>query len=275
MASVDRDGLTVTYSRTGAGPAVVLVQGVGVIGNGWAPQAESLASRFTVITLDNRGIGRSTLDDRPLTIEDMAADVLAIADAEGIDAFHLAGHSMGGVIAQQVALTATARVRTLALLCTFLKGRQGTSIAPAMLPSAIRSRLGTRRLRRRAFVELIMPRAYLAAVDRDRLCDDLGSLFGRDLADQPPIVMRQLRAMGRFDASARLATLAPIPTLVVSAAHDCIARPAYGRALASAIPGARYVEFSEAGHAVTIQCAGAVNALLLEHFEEPRSAARA
>ncbi|MBA2257765.1 MAG: hypothetical protein H0W18_02630 [Acidobacteria bacterium] len=52
----------------------------------------------------------------------------------------------------------------------------------------------------------------------------------------------------------------------MSAAHDCIARPAYGRALAAAIPGARYVEFSEAGHAVTIQCAAEINQLLDEHF---------
>ncbi|MBA2257766.1 MAG: alpha/beta fold hydrolase [Acidobacteria bacterium] len=174
-----------------------LVQGVGVIGAGWTPQVDALSDRYTVICIDNRGIGRSTLDDRQLTIDDMAADVVAVADAEGIDRFHLAGHSRGGVIAQQVALTAPARVSTLALLCTFLKGRQGTRIAPAMLPSAIRAWVGTRRMRRRAFVELIMPRAYLAAVDRDRLCDDLGSLFGRDLADQPPIVTRQLRAMGR------------------------------------------------------------------------------
>ena len=266
MPSIRREGLVLSYSRKGSGPAVVLVQGVGVIGAGWKPQTEALSDRYTVVTIDNRGIGHSTLDDRQLTVEDMAADVLAIADAEGIDRFHLAGHSMGGVIAQHIALTAPARVSALALLCTFLKGRQGTMIAPAMLPSAIRGRIGTRRMRRRAFVELIMPKPYLAAVNRDRLCDELGSLFGRDLADQPPIVMRQLRAMGRYDASARLASLGSIPTLVVSAAHDCIARPAYGRALAAAIPGARYVEFSEAGHAVTIQCAPEVNNLLHDHF---------
>lgn len=266
MATIDRQGLQVNYERQGAGPAVVMVQGVGVGGNGWKPQVERLVERYTVVTIDNRGIGGSTLDGRPLTVEDMADDVLAIADAEGIDRFHLAGHSMGGVIAQQVALTATRRVISLALLCTFLKGRQGTLVAPAMLPAAIRARVGTRRMRRRAFVELIMPKAYLATVDRDRLCRELGAMFGRDLADQPPIVMRQLRAMGRFDASARLPSLAGLPTLVISAAHDCIARPAYGRALAAAIPGARYIEFPNAGHAVTVQSAEAVNALLLEHF---------
>jgi len=274
VRTLDRDGLRLGYTRTGSGPPVILVQGVGVVGAGWKPQLGALSDRYTVLALDNRGIGRSTLDDRQLTIEDMAADVLAVADAESIPRFHLAGHSMGGVIAQHVALTAPARVSTLALLCTFLKGRQGTMIAPAMLPTAIRSRIGTRGMRRRAFVELVMPKSYLATLDRDRVCEELGSLFGRDLADQPPIVMRQLRAMGRYDASARLASLGSIPTLVVSAVHDCIARPAYGRALAAAIPGARYVEFREAAHAVTIQCAEAVNALLLEHFEGSRSVAR-
>ena len=198
MPILERDGLRLHYVRTGSGPAAILVQGVGVTGGGWAPQVERLASRFSVITIDNRGIGSSTLDHRQLTIEDMASDVIAVADAEGLDQFNLGGHSMGGVIAQEVALRAPFRVASLALLCTFLKGRQGVLVAPGMWPSAIRSRVGTRRMRRRAFVELVMPKAYLAAVDRDRLCEQLGALFGRDLADQPPIVMRQLRAMGRY-----------------------------------------------------------------------------
>ena len=95
MPEIDRDGLVLSYSRAGSGPAVVLVQGVGVIGAGWKPQLEALSDRYTVIAIDNRGIGRSTLDDRQRTIEDRAADVLAVADAEGIARFHLAGHSMG------------------------------------------------------------------------------------------------------------------------------------------------------------------------------------
>ena len=265
MAYVDRKDARIHYSRDGQGPAVLLVQGVGVIGNGWKPQVEGLRDRYSLITIDNRGIGRST-SEAPPTIEAMAADVLAVADAEGLDRFHLAGHSMGGMIAQQVALTAPSRVSSLALLCTFLKGRQGTMVAPRMLGAAIRSRLGTRRMRRRAFVELVMPRHYLTTVDRDRLCAELGELFGRDLADQPPIIRQQLSAMGLFDASGTLASLAGIPTLVVSAAEDGIAQPAFGRMLAAAIPGARYVEISAAGHAVVIQRADEVNGLLRDHL---------
>jgi pimeloyl-ACP methyl ester carboxylesterase len=78
--------------------------------------------------------------------------------------------------------------------------------------------------------------------------------------------MRQLRAMGAFDASSRLRALADIPTLVISASDDCIARPAYGRALAAAIPGARYLEIAHAGHAVPIQCAAEINQMLEELF---------
>ena len=268
MAYVETETGRIYYCRDGRGPAVLLIQGVGVVGNGWKPQVEGLKDGFTLISIDNRGIGRSTCKHAP-TIEDMAADALGVADAEGVERFHLVGHSMGGVIAQQIALTATSRVASLALLCTFLKGRQGTMIAPSMLGTAIRSRIGTRRMRRRAFVELVMPRDYLAAQDRDRLCADLGALFGRDLADQPPIIMQQLKAMRRYDASARLAVLRSIPTLVMSAEHDHIARPRYGRALAAAIPGARYVEIPGAGHAVVIQKADEVNGLLREHLASP------
>lgn len=266
MPTIATRNARVQYWKTGSGPAVVLVQGAGVIGEGWRPQIDALRDRYTVIWIDNRGIGQSVITTGPLTVEDMAADVLAVADAEGLDAFHLAGHSLGGLVAQQVALTAPRRVRSLALLCTFLKGKQGATMSLPVLLIAIRSRIGTKRMRRHAFVELVMPGAYLASVNRDELCEGLQGLFGRDLADQPPIVMQQVRAMAKFDASARLGALAGIPTLVMSAEQDRIARPEYGRALGAAIPGSTFIEYPAAGHAATIQCAAQVNDLLLRHL---------
>jgi 3-oxoadipate enol-lactonase len=137
-----------------------------------------------------------------------------------------------------------------------------------LLLIAIRSRIGTRRMRRHAFVEMVMPRDYLDTVDRDALCEGLQGLFGRDLAEQPPILMQQVRAMSKFDVSHRLPALAHIPTLVLSAQHDLIARPEYGRALAGAIPGSRFVEIAGAGHAVTIQAAHEVNPILGAHIDE-------
>jgi 3-oxoadipate enol-lactonase len=78
--------------------------------------------------------------------------------------------------------------------------------------------------------------------------------------------MPQIRAMARYDARTRLAQLASIPTLVMSAAHDRIAPPASGRRVAAAIPGARYVEYADAGHGLPIQHADRVNAALREHL---------
>jgi pimeloyl-ACP methyl ester carboxylesterase len=257
---------TISYIREGTGPPLILLQGAGVIGEGWRPQIDALRERYAIAAPDNRGIGRSTLRASALTIGDMASDVLAIAVAEGFERFHLAGHSIGGLVAQEIALRARHRVLTLTLLCTFERGAQASRLTPAIVWKGLRTRIGTRTMRRQAFMALVMPDAYLAGVDREALAARLATLFGHDLADQPAVVMKQLAAASRFDGSSRLRELAGIPTLVVSARHDAIALPEYGRALAARIPGARYVEIPDSGHAMTIQCADQVNALLSEHL---------
>ena len=266
MPFLETPGANLLYTREGQGPPVLLIQGVGAIGNTWRPQIDGLSARYTVVAYDNRGIGRSTIRDGRLTIEDMAADALAIADALGIDRFHLAGHSMGGVIAQAVALRAPSRILSLAFLCTFARGSDGAKMSLPMFITAMRMRIGTRPMRRNAFLGLIMPARYLQRVDRAELAGQLQALFGRDLADQAPITMTQLRAMSKYDASTRLHSLGGIPTLVVAATEDRIARPEYNKALAAAIPGARYVELSDSGHGVTIHRADEINVLLAEHF---------
>jgi pimeloyl-ACP methyl ester carboxylesterase len=256
----------IAYSASGTGDAVLLVQGVGVAGSGWRPQIDALAGRFRTIAVDNRGIGGSSLGSEPLTIERMASDALAVMDREGIDRFHLVGHSMGGLIALRIALTARERIKSLSLLCTFADGKDGSRLSPQVFMLGLRTRIGTRSMRRNAMLDMVMPAAYLRTVDRERLAGELAGLFGRDLGEQPPIVMKQLRAMAAYSAAGSLQQLSGTPTLVVSAAHDPIARPPLGRALADGIADARYIEFPDAGHAVTIQCAKEINALLVEHL---------
>jgi len=256
----------VAFARHGSGPAVLMIQGVGVIGEGWRPQIDDLSNRYTCITFDNRGMGGTPLGGDPLSIDLMAEDALAVADANGIDRFHLVGHSMGGVIAQELALRVTSRVRSLCLMCTVARGRDAAGLTPRMLWLGTRTRIGTRAMRRNAFLEIVMPPAALHSADRGALAARLADLFGHDLADAPPVVMAQIRAMARYDAGPRLAALAGVPTLVLCATHDPIARPASARALAAAIPGARVVEFGDASHGLPIQWADRVNALLREHM---------
>ena len=198
MPVLETAGAALHYTREGQGPPVLLVQGVGVVGEGWRPQIDGLADRFTVLAFDNRGFGGSTIRDGALSIESMAGDAIALVDALGFERFHVAGHSMGGVIAQAIALRAPARVRSLAFLCTFAHGRDGAALSMPMLITSLRMRIGTRAMRRNAFLELIMPARYLQQTDRAALARRLQPLFGYDLANQPLFVMKQLKAMAAY-----------------------------------------------------------------------------
>lgn len=271
MPVIRRESVDLLYQSEGSGPAILLIQGAGTVGEAWRPQIATLHRSFRCISFDNRGIGGSGLPPGALTIEAMAGDALALMDALRIDRFHVVGHSMGGLIAQQVALQARSRVISLALMCTFAHGWQGARLTPGMLATALRMRIGTRAMRRNAFTELVMPAAYLRRVDRAKLAEELSPLFGRDLAEQPPVVMKQVRAMSRYDAGPRLKAFAGMPTLVLSAAEDRIAEPRFGRELAQLIPGARYVEIEGGGHGVTIQLADKVNELFIEHLRSPEA----
>jgi pimeloyl-ACP methyl ester carboxylesterase len=275
MPFAARPDARIAYARTGDGPPVLLIQGVGVVGQGWRPQVDALCDAFSLISFDNRGIGASTMNGPALTIEMMAADALSILDAERIDRCHVVGHSMGGVIAQALALQAPERIASLSLLCTFARGRDAVALTPALLWLGMRTRIGTRAMRRRAFLQLVAPETAHAGAEADRLAAELAPLFGHDLADQPPIAMKQLRATSRYDAFDRLDTLRSIPTLVVSAALDHIARPPTGRALAQAIPGARYVELPHVGHGVPLRQPALVNDLLRDHFTRAETSRRA
>jgi pimeloyl-ACP methyl ester carboxylesterase len=267
IQSLAVDDVTLAYRSIGTGPAVLCIQGVGVVGDGWRPQVAALAQRYRVLTFDNRGVGATPRGTAPLSIPRMAADAVAILDAEGIARCHVVGHSMGGLIALALALDAPARVLSLSLLCTFADGAGPTRPTARMIRLGLPTRIGTRRMRRLAMQRMLFPDVYLRQVDRAALAEELNVLFGRDLGEAPPIVDEQLKVMGRYDATMRLSALAGVPTLVASGRHDPIAPPAFGRAIAAGIPGARYVEFEDASHAVTIQHADRVNALLLEHLD--------
>jgi len=243
-----------------------MIQGAGMHGDGWLPQVEGLSDQFRCLRFDNRGMARSQPIGASLTIEQMAEDARVLMDAAGLESAHVVGHSMGGLIAQHLAIAEPSRVRSLALLCTFARGTEATGLRPDMFWLGLRTFIGTRRTRRRAFLEMVFPRDYLRNVDRDALAEQLTPLFGHDLADHPPVIRQQLAAISRCDATPNLHELASIRTLVVSAAHDPIARPSAGKAIAAGIPGSRYVELPDASHGAPIQFAKEINHLLREHF---------
>ena len=261
MLSLPRSDVSLSYDLAGKGEPVLFIQGIGVAGDGWRPQVDELAERWQTLRYDNRGLGRSVPCGGPISVEVMAQDALALMDAAGWESAHVVGHSMGGVIAQQLALDAPARVRSLALICTFARGADAARLTPRLFWLSLRTRIGSRRMRRRAFLEMLWPKSELREVSTDALASRIGALVGRDLADNPPILFQQFRALARHDVFSRLGELT-LPVLVINAEHDPIARPDSGRQLAAAIPRAEFELFPAASHGVTIQHAAEINARL-------------
>lgn len=248
----------------GKGEPVLFVQGAGVPGRGWDPQLDGLSERFHCAAFDNRGIDGAKV--APFTIDDMRRDALDVMDALGWKRAHVVGHSIGGLVAQALALEEPARVKSLTLMCTFSQGKQASRFDPWLVWVGTRTYVGTRRMRRLAFLEMILSRTEreARAGDLETYAKELGAFFGRDLADPAAIAMKQLSAAAKYDASARLGTL-EVPTLVMSGTHDRIALPEFGRELVRLVPRARYVE-RDAAHGLPITRAKEVNDLLAEHF---------
>lgn len=252
MAKFARPDVTLFYETHGQGIPVLFLQGIGIAGRGWQRQVEGLGEGFKCLTFDNRGVCQSAPCRGPIRIEDMAEDARALMDHLGWPKAHVVGHSLGGVVAQQLALAHPQRVSSLSLLCTFARGKEGARATPWVVWMSIRTRIGTRHMRRKAFLELMLTPEELAKIDVDQFAEEVAPLIGRDLSESPPIMMRQLRALGRHDTYARLGELAAIPTLVMSSEFDPIAKTRYGRELAAAIPHATYEEMRATSHGVIL-----------------------
>ena len=117
MPMVVRDGANLYWNKIGGGPALILGAGLNGSGNWWDPNRLALAERFTVYTFDQRGTGQSS--KIPVaSIEQMAADLIAVMDDAGLKSAHYAGHSTGGGIGVATALDFPGRLRSLLLCCS-------------------------------------------------------------------------------------------------------------------------------------------------------------
>jgi pimeloyl-ACP methyl ester carboxylesterase len=255
----------VCYDTAGdRGSPVLLVMGFGVPGSMWMNQVGALARRHRVAWFDNVGAGGETRGKAFLRMRDLAGHARAVLDALGWEDAHVVGVSMGGMIAQELALSSNARVRSLALIATHAGGWRNVLPPPASLALFVRGFLGPRADRARALERLIFPDEYLRSNDMAPL---RAALRDHVVAAAPAWDrLRQLAAVFGHRAAHRLHRLAGTPTLVVKASKDRLIRPREHHRLHELIPGSRLLELTEAGHAVLHQCAHAVNQALLDHF---------
>ncbi len=266
MAWLQHEGARLWFETAGdRGTPVLLIMGFAVPGRVWEPQVEALSRHHRVVWYDNRGSGATRARAGLYSMTQLARDARALMDHLGWRDAHVVGASMGGMIAQELALGARERVRTLALVATHAGGGLRTLVPSRRgLGALARASVGPLEQRVAGWRRLMFPEAYLAECDREAV--DAG--LARDFGPMPKASLRlsQIAAMVGHDTRRRLARLEGLPTLVVQPDQDLLIAPERCAALTALIPGARGVVVRGAGHAVTGQCADQVNAMLLEHF---------
>jgi pimeloyl-ACP methyl ester carboxylesterase len=237
-----KDAVTLWWAPDGAGdPPLLLIQGLGCSSDMWFRVLKGLSAVRRTIRFDNRGIGRSTMTDEPWTLEDMADDALEVLDAADVDRAHVLGISMGGLIAQELALRHPERVAGLILGCTHPGGRD----AVRMDPAAATMLMDRSAKSYREAAEASVPFLYATAT-RDEIEADLTARLRYPM--RAAAYWFQLEAIRRHDGTLpRLAQITS-PTLVIHGTADRLVQPGNAPLIADAIPGARLEWLDGAGH---------------------------
>src|ERR1039458_1291064 len=129
MPVINAGEVELNYERSGAGPPLLMIMGMSGTALSWGESfLQPLRQDFETIVYDHRGVGESSPMEAPFTIAQLAEDAAALLDALEIDSAHVVGISMGGMVAQELALAHPARLRTLTLGCTY-SGGEGSSLA--------------------------------------------------------------------------------------------------------------------------------------------------
>ncbi len=248
MTLIDAGGVQLDCERSGnaSGPPLLLIMGMSGTTLHWGePFLELLRRDFDVIAYDHRGVGASSRLDGHVTIGQMADDAAALLGALELDSAHVLGISMGGMIAQELALAHPELIRTLTLGCTYCGG-PGSALAPEdvirELGAAMMS--GDREQALRVGFEVNVSAAM--AADDEAYARFLE--IGNRRAVAVPVVMEQLQACAAHDTHARLPELASLPTLVIHGTDDRMLPVENGRLIASLIPGSRLEIFDGVGH---------------------------
>ncbi len=242
MPVIDAGNVQLSYERSGEGPPLLLIMGLsGTLLHWGEPLMEELRGDFDVIAYDHRGVGASSRVEAPFSIADLARDAAGLLGALGVESAHVMGISMGGMIAQELALARPELLRTLTLGCTYCGGPESNLPAQPELGAAIMS--GDRERAIRAMWEANVSEHFA----RDDEAFARFRAIGTERAVAVAVTMEQLSAITRHDTSARLGALA-MPTLVVHGTEDRIIPVENGRIVARLIPRARLEIWPDTGH---------------------------
>jgi len=264
LSEITFKDLRIHWESYGKKEPLLLISGVSGGTWSWEESIETWSPHFRVIVFDNMGAGHSSKPNRPYSVEEMADHAAAVLDAAGVRRAGVVGLSMGGMIAQELALGHPDRVNRLVLGCTHCGGSQ--RIPPH--PNVVQRFADNKGLSPSEIIDknltLLVTSQFLSGES-----DVLKRYKERQLKApfQPDYALkRQLGAIAGFDACGRIRNI-QVPTLILTAECDILVPPENGRLLSSLIPDAVEKSFAATGHLIYLECAQDFNETVMEFFK--------
>lgn len=231
----------IAWEEHGRGEPLLLIHGLGYGRWGWSPLIPLLREEYRVITFDNRGIGDTSAPVGPYDAASMAGDAIAVLEAAGVDRAHVAGTSLGGMIAQEVALRWPQRLDRLVLMCTTPGGSDAYPMPEATVKMIAAAVGWDQKTALRRFVENALSDGAPAEVFEEILRLRLAN-------PQSPAGWASQAAAGMtYDGGGRVARIGA-PTLIMHGTSDRVVDYRNSELLASRIPNAELCLFPDGGH---------------------------
>jgi pimeloyl-ACP methyl ester carboxylesterase len=251
------------YEDQGRGEPVVLVGGLSSTIETWGRLADLLAARYRVIRADNRGSGRTKLDrdDGDRSMPAFAGDLCRLLDALDLDRVHLVGASMGGMIAQQFAVTWPERLRSLTIACSHCGGAAAVPASEEIVRKLIAASSGSGEAVQRGLEVVAHPESF--ALRRDAL--DYYQWTKETWPHPAEEIQRRMAAIAKYDVSEAIRSIR-VPTLVITGAQDILIPVENSRRIAERIPGARLAMIEGGAHIFFLEQTDAMARELLAHF---------
>ena len=261
MGMTNAGGVQLYAEQAGQGDDVIFISGLADEGACWVDQVAGLGDRWRITTFDNRGVGRSEAPPGEYRIASFAEDTAALMDALGIECAHVVGSSMGGAIAQELAIAHPAKVRSLVLNGTYCRGDHFFREVIRSWQWAAKKSDNLRDFLNVVNLWCFAPRIYNEGIMEEWLTAAAAS----EHAQSVDAFCRSADALIEHDTYDRVGAIA-VPTLVTVGDLDLCLPERFGRELAGQIPGAQLKVIAEQGHQPFQEGPAGYNALLAEFW---------
>jgi pimeloyl-ACP methyl ester carboxylesterase len=267
MSTARVGSIEIFYEEHGSGEPLLLIMGLAADSTAWLFQVPELSKHYRTIVFDNRGVGRSAKPPGPYTIAGMADDAAGLLDAIGVERAHVLGVSMGGMIAQELALRHPTQVRSLVLACTYAAPDEATKHTRQQSLTQLGGSVGPTgevildisKIDPMMLFQHLMPIVFTPTFLAQEL-PKLMQIFSGALqwGFSMDAILAQVQAAMGHDATERLHKIT-VPTLVLTGDADMLIPPSNSDLLARAIPGARLVKVPGGSHGFNFETPDAFN----------------